>query len=225
MNLTPPTWLITILAAAAAALVKLVFDTWIAPMIGPTGRMKRAERAAEKSAAATARGAADVAAVGSPTSALHGTHAAPALDLQLLSKEVESLRLRQELSEAQAALMRLRGDLTQARIAGAQEHAEVEELRALVEQLQKLRISNDRAALENARLSGQLAAERENNLQLKAENETLRREGGDVPDPRLRALPMHTVEPQFAVERVRGTNQAEMKAARKVPRKGTKMGP
>jgi len=216
MNFSPPPWAITILAALAGAmgtaLVKSVVEFVVAHW-SPTARLKKAERASKLPAA-----------VAGPAWPLPGTAGgAPSPDLQLLASAIEMVRLKQELSDTQAACVDLRQKLSRASTAQAMEHAEVLQLRDTVEQLQRLRTSHDKSAFENARLSGQLAAERESNLRLLEEMKGLRQGEGLPTLPRVN--PKHVVDPQFAVERVRaGTHQPETVQTRPASRKSTKAG-
>lgn len=172
-----PPWLTTMITAAAGVAVKAISDA-IKEQLSATKRLKKAEQ--------------EIAPSAPPRPAASPAPTIPQ-DVALLAKEVELVRTRDELREAQAALVRLRAALDEARFEKVHEQATRTQLTDAQESLRKLRSALDEARLDNTRMAGELAAQRGYVQRLMEEMRELRSEGAARPP---------AVDARYAVERV-----------------------
>jgi hypothetical protein len=192
----------------ATAVAKEVLGPYVSRFFnrhfGPNARLRHAEEEAKRTASA----APPVAALWPTSGPVAGTAPVHMADMQLLvAREVELRSLRSECEAAQRAASDMRHRLEQANIDRARSEATVAEQQKTIEQLGRLREAHDQLVREHAHKNGELAAERERNLRLVAENTRLRTEGGDGrPTGSTRLITKHEVNPRHQVERVRGTN-------------------
>jgi hypothetical protein len=98
-------------------------------------------------------------------------------EMRLLQRDVELLRIKQELVDAQDALRRLRASLDDALLAQARQAATEDQLRNALASMARLRRAHDEQTFELSQKSAELSAQREYNHQLVREVRSLR---GDV---------------------------------------------